>query len=112
MPDRPRNSGKKAKLLRVSSRLKTGPARNFSAPDGTASHNYKFPEAWTKSGNVRMASHPDDHLLQLFGERPAILVTDPNTAGVYDTVYVDLDDDYRSATRSPSRRDRRRRTAT
>ena len=48
-----------------------------------------------------MASHPDDHLLQLFGERPAILVTDPNTAGVYDTVYVDLDDDYQFGDEKP-----------
>ena len=30
----------------------------------------------------------------LYGERPAFLVTDPNVAGVYDTVYVDLDDDH------------------
>ena len=49
---------------------------------------------WTKSGTVRLGSHPDDYLLALYGERPAFLVADPNTAGVYDTVYVDLDDDY------------------
>ena len=52
-----------------------------------------------------MASHPDDHLLQLFGERPAFLVTDPNTAGVYDTVYVDLDDDYQFADEKPVTKD-------
>ena len=50
--------------------------------------------AWSKSGKVRLGSHPDDYLLELYGERPAFLVTDPHTAGVYDTVYVDLDDDY------------------
>jgi hypothetical protein len=49
----------------------------------------------TKSGVVRLGSHPDDHLLDLYGERPAFLVTDPNVRGVYDTVYVDLDDDHR-----------------
>ena len=58
-------------------------------------HTYQFPAGVTPSGNVRLGSHPDDHLLALFGERPAFLVTDPNTAGVYDTVYVDLDNDYR-----------------
>ena len=74
---------------------KTGPSRNFDAPAGTNTHSYRFPARWTKSGNVRLGSHPDDHLLQLNGERPAFLVTDPNTAGVYDTVYVDLDNDFR-----------------
>ncbi|HEV8249267.1 MAG TPA: S8 family serine peptidase [Gaiellaceae bacterium] len=73
----------------------TGPARNFSAPTGTNDHVYQFPAGFTKSGTVRLGSHPDDHLLSLFGERPAFLVTDPHTAGVYDTVYVDLDNDYR-----------------
>ena len=92
---------KKANLLRVGFATRVGPSRNFGAPDATASHSYTFPKAWTKSGTVRMASHPDDHLLQLFGERPAILVTDPNTAGVYETVYVDLDDDYQFGDEKP-----------
>ena len=74
---------------------KTGPSRNFSAPAGTKRHNYHFPAGITKSGNVHFGSHPDDHLLSLFGERPAFVVADSNTAGVYDTVYVDLDNDYR-----------------
>ena len=65
------------------------------APAGTNTHTYRLPGAWTKSGTVHLGSHPDDHLLQLYAERPAFLVTDPNTAGVYDTVYVDLDNDYR-----------------
>ena len=73
----------------------TGPSRNFVAPAGTAEHEYRFPSGVSKSGNVRMGSHPDDHLLALFGERPAFLVTDSNTAGVYDTVFVDLDHDFR-----------------
>jgi subtilase family protein len=73
----------------------TGPARNFNAPAGTATHLYQVPAGLTKSGTVMFGSHPDDHLLSLFGERPAFIVTDPHTAGVYDTVYVDLDDDYR-----------------
>lgn len=72
-----------------------GPSRNFGAPDATTEHTYRFPAGFSKSGNVRIGSHPDDYLLSLFGERPAFLVTDANTAGVYDTVYVDLDNDYR-----------------
>jgi len=74
---------------------KTGPSRNFNLPTGTKQHLYQFRAGLTKSGNVRLGSHPDDHLLALFGERPAFLVTDSTTAGVYDTVYVDLDNDYR-----------------
>ena len=72
---------------------RTGPSRNFNAPAGTVEHTYTFPAGWTKSGTVRLGSHPDDHLLALFEERPAFLVADPNTAGRYDTVYVDLDGD-------------------
>ncbi len=43
---------------------------------------------------MRLGSHPDDYALDFFGERPAFLVTDPNTAGVYDTIYVDLTDNF------------------
>jgi Subtilase family len=71
-----------------------GPSRNLAAPDATTKHVYQFPSSYSKSGTVRMTWHPDDYLLATYGERPAVLVTDPNTAGVYDTVYVDLDDDY------------------
>ena len=80
---------------------KTGPSRNFAAPTGTNQHTYSFPASWSKSGKVRLGSHPDDHLLQLYGERPAFLVTDPHTAGVYDTVYVDLDNDQSFADEKP-----------
>jgi hypothetical protein len=72
-----------------------GPSRNIAAPDAKKSHTYQFPASFTKSGNVRLGGHPDDYLLGLFGERVAFLVTDPNTAGVYDTVYVDLDHDFK-----------------
>ncbi len=80
---------------------RTGPSRNFNAPDGTKSHTYTFPKTCTVDGTVRFASHPDDYLLAAYGERPAILICDPNTAGVYDTVYVDLDDDYSFADEKP-----------
>jgi hypothetical protein len=92
---------KMKELYRVSFATRIGPSRNFGAPDGFRTHSYTFPKAWTKSGTVMMGSHPDDHLLQLFTERPAFIVTDPNTAGVYDTVHVDLDDDYQFADEKP-----------
>ena len=81
-------------IARVEYAVRRGPSRNFSAPNATVTHQYSFPKAWTKSGTVRIGGHPDDHLLAVFGERAAFLVVDPNTAGVYDTVYVDLDNDH------------------
>jgi hypothetical protein len=92
-------------LCSVTFATRTGPARNFTAPSGTNSHTYTFPASWTKSGTVKLTSHPDDYLLQLYGERPAVLVTDPNQAGVYDTVYVDLNDDYSFGDEKPVTRE-------
>lgn len=58
-------------------------------------HTYQFPSTWSQSGVVHVGTHPDFDLRDyVWGERPAVLVTDPNVAGVYDTVVVDLDDDY------------------
>jgi hypothetical protein len=68
-------------------------------------HEYKFPQEWTKSGTVRLGSHPDDYLLAIFGERPAFLVTDSKTAGAYDSVYVDLDGDYDFSDEKPVTKD-------
>ena len=43
----------------------------------------------------------EERELELYGERPAVLVTDPTTAGQYDTVYVDLNDDFSFADEKP-----------
>ena len=93
-----------AGICRVSFATRTGPARNnlsFPAPSGTVAHEYTYPKSWSKSGTARMGFHPDDYLLDLYHERPATLVVDPNTSGVYDTVYVDLDDDYSFSDEKP-----------
>ncbi|MSP12267.1 MAG: DUF4397 domain-containing protein [Chloroflexi bacterium] len=64
-------------------------------------HNYTLPGA-SKSGVYHIGSHPDQSLAALAhalnpslpnGERAAVLVVDEHTAGVYDTVYVDLNYD-------------------
>lgn len=58
-------------------------------------HTYIISATMTKSGVVHVGTHPDNDLRDyLWGEKVSILVADPHTAGVYDTVYVDLDDDY------------------
>ena len=64
-------------------------------PAGNQHPHLHLPGAAGRSpGTVRLGSHPDDYALDFFGERPAFLVTDPHTAGVYDTIYVDLNDDH------------------
>lgn len=93
-----------AGVCRVTFATRTGPARSplsFPAPDGTVTHEYTFARTLSKSGTVRIGFHPDDHLLDLYRERPAVLVVDQNTAGVYDTVYVDLDNDYSFSDEKP-----------
>ena len=95
-PDADEGKGKWARKGNCTVELttRTGPSRNFAAPDGTVAHTYLVKSAWSKSGTFRFGSHPDDHLLASYGERPAFIVADSTTAGVYDTVYVDLDDDH------------------
>jgi uncharacterized repeat protein (TIGR01451 family) len=58
-------------------------------------HTYIVSDKMSKSGTVHVGTHPDNDLRDfLWGEKVAVLVTDPNIAGLYDTVYVDLDADY------------------
>lgn len=61
-----------------------------TAPGG---HIYKF-KPTSKSGVYHFGSHPDLLLARLLKERAAVLVVDEHTAGVYDTVYADIDGDY------------------
>ncbi len=58
-------------------------------------HTYVISNSMSKSGKVHVGTHPDINLRDyVWGEKAAVLVTDPKVAGVYDTVYVDLDMDY------------------
>ncbi len=69
------------------------PLYDFLTPGYT--HTYFFDGSMTLSGKVHVGTHPDITLRDyVWGERPAILVTDPNVAGQYDTVYVDLNNNY------------------
>ncbi len=70
-----------------------------------AGHVYRLPGT-SQSGVYHIGSHPDETLRQYwYDERVAVLVVDENTPGVYDTVYVDLDDDYDFTDETPVRRD-------
>ena len=69
------------------------PLIDYATP-GTL-HTYIISDTMSKSGIVHVGTHPDESLRDyVWGEKVAVLVADPNTAGVYDTVYVDLNDDY------------------
>jgi hypothetical protein len=87
------------------------------APIGaTQVHTYTVP-ATSLSGVYHYGSHPDKALAgvasilsgafgdgtAVAGERAAILVVDENTAGVYDTVYVDLNYDFDFTNDNPAR---------
>ena len=65
-----------------------------------------FVPGTSKSGAYHIGYHPDTALeAWWYGEPVAVLVVDENTAGVYDTVYVDLDDDYDFTNEKPATRD-------
>ena len=100
-------------LCSVTFATRTGPARNFSAPDGTNSHTYTFPRAGRSRARCRLASHPDDYLLAAVrraaggaGHRPE------HGRRQYDTAYVDLNDDYSFGDEKPVTKPRRAPTAT
>jgi len=46
------------------------------------------------SGVYHLGVHPDDYLTNIWGERVGVLVVDTLTPGVYDTMFVDVDDDH------------------
>ncbi len=70
----------------------------------TTTQVYTIPTT-SQSGAYKIGSFPEKNLLNLYGERVAVLVVDENTAGVYDTVYVDLDDDYDFTDEKPATKD-------
>lgn len=58
-------------------------------------HTYVMALSMTKSHVVHVGTHPDNDLRDyVWGEKPALIVVDPNVAGVYDTVIIDLNDNY------------------
>lgn len=73
--------------------------------DQDSIHRYYFPPSFTKSGQVHVGTHHDQSLRDyIWGEQVVVLVTDYYTAGVYDTVFVDLDADHYFGDEKPMRR--------
>jgi len=74
-------------------------------PLGSAvAHNYTVPRI-SKSNLYRVGSFPEKNLLGFYGERPAVIAVDTKVAGVYDTVYVDLDGNYDFTDEKPVTKD-------
>ena len=83
-----------------------------------AKRTFKLPST-SKSGEYHIGSHPDKSLAEVApiisqaffkgaaravaGERAGVLVVDEHTAGVYDTVYVDLNYDFDFRNDRPAR---------
>ncbi|UCG68749.1 MAG: PKD domain-containing protein [Thermoplasmata archaeon] len=57
----------------------------------------------SQSGIYHIGEHPDTRLKNLYGYN-AVLVVDENTSGVYDTVYVDIDNDKNFTDEKPCRK--------
>ncbi|MFL5732828.1 MAG: S8 family serine peptidase, partial [Chloroflexia bacterium] len=67
-------------------------------------HTYTLPGT-SRSGVYHIGIHPDEHLaFDVFGEYPVVLVADTVTEGVYDTVYVDLNDNHDFRDDTPQRK--------
>lgn len=54
---------------------------------------YEIVNITSQSGTYHLGEHPDDRLRIRYGHYVPVLVVDTQVAGVYDAVYVDLDDD-------------------
>ena len=54
---------------------------------------YNVSGIFSQSGIYHMGKHPDTRLRVLYGDYVDVLVVDENFPGVYDTVYVNLDND-------------------
>jgi hypothetical protein len=80
-------------------------ACTFQPLGAEEAYAYSLPGT-SMSGTYHIGSHPDK-TLELwwgFGERSAVLVADESAAGVYDTVYVDLNYNYDFTDDKPLRR--------
>ena len=74
-------------------------------PLGSAvAHDYVVPRT-SKSNLYRVGSLPEKNLLALYGERVAVIAVDTKIAGVYDTVYVDLDGNHDFTDEKPVTKD-------
>lgn len=65
---------------------------------------YTFPTN-SQSNYYKLGSFPERNLLNLYGHRVAVLVVDEHSAGNYDTVYVDLDNDKDFTDEKPATQD-------
>jgi len=73
-------------------------------PVDSIEHTYTIPLT-SQSSTYKMGSLNERNLLAVYGEYVAILVVDEGSAGTFDTVYVDLDNDYDFTDEKPATKD-------
>ena len=76
----------------------------FRPLGSSVTYEYIF-NATSASNHYKLGSFPDENLEALYGHRVAVLVVDENAPGVYDTVYVDLDNDHDFTDEKPATQD-------
>jgi hypothetical protein len=94
-------------LMQGTARMNFAPFAHTDTPGNKqpgAVHEYVFNDT-SLSGVYHIGSHPDRWLSEVYGEHVAVLVVDENQPGVYDTVYVDLDNDHDFTDEKPVTRD-------
>jgi hypothetical protein len=64
---------------------------------------YNVTNITSQSGFYHIGLHPDTRLRNLYGNYVGVLVVDENIPGVYDTVYVNLNDDMNFSDEKPCR---------
>lgn len=75
------------------------PWKSYGVPGAT--HTYTINATMTKSGTIHAGTHPCESIRDFVyaysdsnKQKVAVLVTDPNESGKYDTVYVDLNNNF------------------
>ncbi|UCF07802.1 MAG: S8 family serine peptidase, partial [Thermoplasmata archaeon] len=92
----------------------SGGADNWFSDTSTVDHdfgndkflddsNYNVTGIVSLSGNYHMGKHPDTRLRNIYGNYVDVLVVDENVPNVYDTVYVNLDNDENFTDEKPCR---------
>jgi len=91
--------------VEASSSFEGGTATAWYQPLGSGvAYEYTFPTT-SASNFYKFGSFPEKNLLNLYGHRVAVLVVDEHVPGVYDTVYVDLDNDKDFTDEKPATKD-------
>ena len=77
---------------------------SYKPVGAVSAHTYTIPLT-SASLTYKLGTFHEKNLEGVYGERVAVLVVDEHAGGVYDTVYVDLDNDYDFTDEKPATQD-------